>query len=157
MRRKDREVQDMSEVFDILKRCNTIRIGISGGEYPYIVPVSFGTEIKDEKINIYFHCAKQGLKIDLLNINPHVCVESDIFTKVEKTSHGITAGYESIIGFGECRFISDNDEIIHGLKLLTEHYNYSDYPLDSCKGLQHLLVGKIVLDTVSGKRNLLSN
>lgn len=30
MRRKDREVQNKTEVFDILKRCDTIRIGIPG-------------------------------------------------------------------------------------------------------------------------------
>lgn len=30
MRRKDREVQDRQEIFDILRRCDTVRIGIQG-------------------------------------------------------------------------------------------------------------------------------
>ena len=154
MRRNDREVQDRQEIFDILRRCDTIRIAIQGETYPYIIPVSFGLEIMDEKAVIYFHCAKRGLKIDLLKKNANVCVEGDIFLKVEKTAHGITARFESIIGFGKCCFIDDMDEVLHALRLLTARYGYDDYPLDRCAGLQHLLVGKIVLEDITGKRNL---
>ena len=50
MRRKDREVTDLQEIFDILLRCDTVRIGMTG---PYIVPVSFGAEIVDGKVVIY--------------------------------------------------------------------------------------------------------
>ena len=154
MRRKDREVQDITEVFDILNRCNTVRIAMYGEQYPYVVPVSFGMEIVDNKAVIYFHGAKEGLKVDLLKANPRVCVEGDIFIKVEKTAHGITARYESVIGFGECQLITDIDEIKHGLKVLLDHYGYYDYPLDRCMGISHVLIGKIVLDQITGKRNL---
>lgn len=153
-RRKDRDVENRDEIYDILKRCDTIKIAMHGDVYPYLVPVSFGAEIVQNKIVIYFHCAQQGAKLDLLRANPHVCVEGEIFLQVEKTAHGITARYESVIGFGKCAFVSDGEEIIHGLKLLTEHYGYNEYPLDRCAGLDHLLVGKIVLDEISGKKNL---
>jgi nitroimidazol reductase NimA-like FMN-containing flavoprotein (pyridoxamine 5'-phosphate oxidase superfamily) len=154
MRRKDREVHDKLDIFDILRRCDTVRIAMQGAEYPYVVPVSFGLEIVNGSAVIYFHCAQQGMKLDLLEKNSHVCVEGDIFINVEKTAHGITARSESVIGFGKCRFIKEKDEILHGLKLLTEHYGYADYPLDRCAGLQHLLVGKIVLEEITGKKNL---
>ena len=154
MRRKDREVQNHQEIWDILHRCDTIRIAIQGETHPYIVPVSFGMEIVDDKAVIYFHCAQQGLKVDLLRKNPNICVEADIFIKAEKTEHGITARYESVIGFGKCCFVSDANEIAHGLKLLTAHYGYFDYPSDKCAGLPHLLIGKILLDEITGKRNL---
>ncbi|MCR5562541.1 MAG: pyridoxamine 5'-phosphate oxidase family protein [Desulfovibrio sp.] len=154
MRRKEREVTDTTELFSILTRCDTIRIGISGEKYPYVVPVSFGAELTSGKPVIYFHCARQGLKVDLLTANPHVCVEGDIFIRTEKVPHGITTRYESFIGFGECRFVTDADEIRHGLKLLTEHYDYLDYPLERCTSVQHLLVGKIILENMTGKRNL---
>lgn len=154
MRRKEREIKSVDEIIDVLRRCDTVRIGIQGDEYPYVVPVSFGMETKDGKAVIYFHCAKQGMKIDMLRKNPKVCVEGDIFIKVEKTEHGITTRYESVIGFGECEFVSDEEEIIHGLKLLTERYGYEDYPLERCRGLQHLYVGKIIINELYGKRNL---
>ena len=154
MRRKDREVTDQKEIFDILNRCDTVRIAMQGEKYPYVVPVSFGAEMQDGKPVIYFHCARQGLKVDLLKENPAVCVEGDIFLKIEPTDHGITTRYESVIGFGESRFLTDPEEILHGLKVLTEHYGYYDYSLESCRSLQYVFVGKIVLDEITGKRNL---
>ena len=63
--------------FDVLQRCDTVRIGIQGNKYPYVVPVSFGAEWENEQIAVYFHCAKQGMKVDLIDHNPYVCVESD--------------------------------------------------------------------------------
>ena len=154
MRRKDREVLDINEIFDILTRCDTVRIGIHGEKYPYVVPVSFGAEMVDGKPVIYFHCARQGMKLGLLKANNHVCVEGDIFIKTETTAYGITTRYESVIGFGECVPVDSPDEVIHGLRLLTEHYGYSDYPLDHCRGLEHLFVGKIVIGEITGKRNM---
>lgn len=155
MRRKDREVRDYAEVFDILRRCDTIRIGMCGDGAPYVVPVSFGVEKVDGKAVVYFHCAQAGMKIDVLRLNPKVCVEGDIFIRIEPTKQGgITARYESVIGFGVCEFVSEADEVLHGLRVLCDHYGYGDFPLDSCKGLQHLLVGKITLDSLTGKRNL---
>lgn len=154
MRRKDREIHDVNEIFDILLRCDTMRIGIRGEKYPYIVPVSFGAEMVSDKPVIYFHCARQGLKLDLMNNDPHVCVEGDIFIKTETTDHGITTRYESVIGFGDCQIVSDKDEILHGLRLLTDHYGYHDYSLGRCRGVEHLFVGKIILNEITGKRNL---
>ena len=154
MRRKDREINNIDEIFDILNRCDTIRIGLHGEKYPYVVPVSFGAEMSGSKPVVDFHCARQGLKLDLLAKNPRVCVEGDIFIKTETTAHGITTRYESVIGFGECRLVEYEDEIVHGLQLLTGHYGYRDYPVERCRGVEHLFVGKIVIDEITGKRNL---
>lgn len=143
-----------AEVFDILNRCDPILIGMQGSQYPYVVPVSFGMEIVNDNAVIYFHCAQQGLKVDLLRANPNVCVEGDIFIQVEKTAHDITMRYESVIGFGECQILTDVDEIKHGLKVLLSHYGYPEYPLDRCVEISHLLVGKIALDKITGKKNL---
>lgn len=154
MRRKDREVQNNQEIFAILQRCSTVRIAMQGASYPYVIPVSFGFEVVNGKAVIYFHCARKGLKLERLEANPFVCVESDRFLGVEKTAHGLTARYESVIGFGTCRFVHKESEVLHGLKLLTEHYGWQNEPVERCGGLQHLLVGKIVLDEIYGKRNL---
>ena len=154
MRRKDREVQSLEEKFDILNRCDTVRVAFRGEEYPYIVPVSFGAELKDGQVTVYFHCAREGLKLNLLRMDPHVCLEGDIFIRTETTDHGITTRYESVIGFGECTIVEDEQEIRHGLRLLTEHYGYFNYSLDRCRSLPHLFVLKAVLKEITGKRNL---
>lgn len=154
MRRKDREIETRDEIFNILKRCSTVRIGMNCGKYPYVVPVSFGMEELNDKAVIYFHCAQQGMKVDLLKQNPSVCIEGDNFIGTEVMEDGITTRYESVIGFGECRFIADTEEIRHGIRLLVDHYGYVDYPIDRCKGMEHMLMGKIVLDEIYGKKNV---
>ena len=154
MRRKDREVTDAQEINAILKRCDTVRIGISDGEYPYVVPVSFGVEISDGSPIIYFHCARQGHKLELLGERKPVSVEADTFFKVQKTKIGITTRYESVMGTGICERVRDPDEVLKGLRLLLEHYGQSDYPLDRCRGLEHLFVYRIVLHELTGKQNL---
>ena len=154
MRRAEREITDKQEIFDVLRRCDTLRIAMQDEAAPYIVPVSFGLEIVDGQAVVYFHCAQAGHKLDLMRAHPRVCVEGDVYLGVERTAHGITTRYESVIGTGVCCFLSAPDDILHGLKLLTEHYGYFDYPLERCAGLAHLLVGRIALDEISGKRNL---
>lgn len=154
MRRTDREVKDRNEVLDILNRCETVRIAMRGERYPYVVPVSFGMEEADGQTVLYFHCAKEGRKLDLLKADPSVCVEADLYTRAERTEKGITYRYESVIGFGECSFVSDPDEAMHGLRVLLAHYNALDFPVETCGALTHVFIGKIVLHEITGKRNL---
>ena len=103
MLRKKREVTAPDEITDIIRRSTTLRVGFYGEEYPYVVPVSFGFEIRDGKPVFYFHGAKIGCKLDLLGKDDRVCAESDIFLGVTPTQRGITTLYESFIAFGRGR------------------------------------------------------
>ncbi|CCK84604.1 5-NITROIMIDAZOLE ANTIBIOTIC RESISTANCE PROTEIN [Lactobacillus equicursoris 66c] len=154
MRRKDREVTDQDEIFDILKRCQTLRLSMNNGQYPYTVPVSFAAEKIDGKVVIYFHGAKEGTKVDLLRSNPNVCVEGDIFHQAVAVSHSYTVRYESVIGFGQSELINDKTETLHALKLIMDHYGFHDDLDENNPGLNYLLAGKIVLEQLTGKRNL---
>ena len=154
MRRNDREVRDIDEIFDILCRCDTIRIAMQGEDGPYIVPVSFGAERAGERVVVYFHCAREGKKVDMIRACPRVAVEADRFIRIEMTDHGVTTRYESVVGRGTCEFPEDGDEIVHGLRVLLEHYGYLDYDLCRCRPVSSLRVGRIVLDEITGKRNM---
>ena len=48
-----------------------------------MVPVSFGLDLNGEKPVVYFHCARKGMKVDLLAYDKRVCVEGDIFLDYE--------------------------------------------------------------------------
>ena len=153
MNRKEREVTDFTEITDILERCNTIRLGLVNQGNSYVVPVSFGLDIVENKVVIYFHGAGAGLKAECISQNNQVCIEADIFYKVEPTKTGITARYESVIGTGIINKV-DGEEKIYGLRKLVEHYGFDDYPIERCKGLNNTDVYKIVLTELTGKRNL---
>lgn len=153
MRRKDREITDKAELLDILRRCDTVRLGMVSEGMPYVVPLSFGYEEVEGQVVIYIHCAPVGRKIKALQESPTVCVEADLFSCYETTPRGITARYESIIGFGTARRV-EGEEKLHALRRLLEHCGYADYPLSDCAYLAHTAVFSIALHSLSGKRNL---
>lgn len=155
MRRDDREVVSIEEIFDILQRCDTIHIAMNDDGAPYIIPMTFGAELKDGKITIYFHCANEGKKLTLIEKDPMVGVECALYYQVEKTDDGaITARYESVIGSGKAEKITEREEKVASLKVMLEHYRESGFPASSCKGLPLVECYKIELDKVSGKRNM---
>ena len=150
MRRNDREVTDFTEITDILRRSDTMRLGLHNEPYPYVVPLSFGFEARDGKITLYFHGAMEGLKHDLIHQNPLVCVESDMLHKYTTVGNHLTAEYESFIGFGKAQRIT-GDEALKGIGLLLTHCGFDDFEYDRAS-LDVTWVYKIELDSFTGKR-----
>ena len=154
MRRKDREIAEPAEALEVLRRCETLRVGMLNEGWPYVVPVSFALEEeKPGQIALYFHSAAAGRKVEALAQNARVCIEGDIFYKNEQVPMGITARYESVIGFGTAMRV-EGEEKLHGLRLLVDRYGYPNYPVATCHGLSHTIVYKVELSSLSGKRNL---
>lgn len=152
MLRKDREITDPAEILAVLRRCDTVRLGLRGEEYPYVVPVSFGLAEEDGRPVLYFHGARAGLKTALLKARPEVCVEADRLLRYERTAHGITARCESVIGFGRAVPV-EGAEKLAGLRAINEHCGFPDYPVESCASLAGTAVYKIALVSLTGKRN----
>ena len=71
----------------------------------------------------------------MLDADGRVCVEGDIFLGYEVEAHGITTRYESVIGFGKCKVVEGDKEILDGLRLICEHCGFKNVPLDTCWGL----------------------
>lgn len=150
MRRSDREITDFEEISDVLDGCQTIRLGLHDEKYPYVVPLSFGWEAVDNRVYIYFHCAKEGKKVDLIAKNNAVCVECDILNRYVKTEKSVTADYLSVICFGRAEKVR-GEEAEHGLKLLLEHCGQVGSPRD-CLLSGMVAVYKITVDEITGKK-----
>ena len=151
MRRTDREITDFNELANILRRADTIRLGLHGDPYPYVVPLSFGFEALEGRVALYFHGAVEGLKHELIARDCHVCVETDIFHGYAETPGGITTAYESFIGFGICARVM-GDEAAHGIDLLLEHCGCAGYQYDPNE-LARTGVYRIALEGFTGKKN----
>lgn len=123
MRRKDREITDAAVIEDIISRCTCCRLGFYDGEEVYIVPLNFGYEVIDHSYVLYFHGAKEGRKIDLIQKNPRVGFEMDTNYKLKKAdiACGHSARFESIVGNGVVSMVSETDEKRRGLSLLMDH------------------------------------
>ncbi len=151
MRKKEREITEFSEKMELLERCNTIRLGLRGKEFPYVVPLSFGYETQGETVRLYFHGAKEGLKHELIALDPHVCIEADIFHNYARTTHSVTTEYESLIGFGLIREVHA-DEAAHGLDLLLQHCGYPEFSGADCIARGITKVYCVTLQELTGKR-----
>ena len=156
MRKPEREIKSLEEIAEVLSRCDTIRIGMNDKDAPYIVPVSFGFEIFNGKIAVYFHGAKEGRKAELLKNLPRVCVEADLCHGfVNNGRGGYTCDYESIIGTGMVELL-DGTDAEKGIRLLLEHCGIQE---EACPqdAMAMTAVNRIVLDEVSGKHRNLTN
>ncbi len=69
MRRTDREVKDTAEIMKIIEKCDVCRLGLSDGNVPYVVPMNYGYEYSDGKLTLYFHGAKEGKKLQIIQNN----------------------------------------------------------------------------------------
>jgi hypothetical protein len=151
MRKADREIKSFDEIVDVMSRCDTIRIGINDAGVPYIVPVSFGYEVLEGKLAVYFHGAKAGRKAELLKSLPRVCVEADLCHGfVSNGNNGYTCDFESLIGYGTIELL-EGEEADKGIRLLMEHCGIQ---ADDCppEAMAVTAVNRVVLDEIAGKR-----
>lgn len=104
MRRKDR-AQGEAENFALLAKAEYGVLALAEGRQPYAVPLSF--VLMDGAL--YFHCAREGRKVDAIAANSRGC-----FTVVGATKPvydgGFSTYYESVMVFGRVTPVDENDE-----------------------------------------------
>ena len=116
MRRIEKEISNKEELTDILKNGKYTTISLSKENEPYIVTLSYGYDI--DKHALYFHCAKEGQKIDFIKFNPNVCG-----TVIEENGYidGCGQAFRSVIYRGRMEIIETLEEKKKGLDILINH------------------------------------
>lgn len=156
MRRTDREITDINQITEVIKSCSCCRVGFNDDGEVYIVPLNFGFELKDSKIIFYFHGAKEGRKIGLIENSPQAGFELDTNHRIyslhdDGTACNYTASFKSVIGTGKVGIVSDCEEKMHGLGLLMEQSTGKrDWAFDD-KMLNSVAVFKLEADKFSCK------
>ena len=120
MRRKDREIKDIEEMIKILDKCKTAHIAMVDKGMPYVVPLSYGYELKEGQLTLYFHSAKEGRKLDVLRENPNVCFEISCEGEAIHAEVPCNSGYyySCIIGNGQAVFVEEASEKCGGLAVM---------------------------------------
>lgn len=125
MRKSDREVTEPAEKLAVLLRCDFMTLALAEEEAPYALPLNFGAEVRGGVLYLYFHCAREGKKLDLLRAAPKVGFSAAhllrIFNKGVAPC-GYTTDYESICGWGVARILQTDAEREHALRVLMAHY-----------------------------------
>lgn len=124
MRRRDREVKDTGRVLEILRECDCCRVALNDGGWPYIVPLSYGFEFDGGALRLYFHCAKQGKKLELMARDGRAAFELDCGHALERGEAACDYSYfySSVMGRGTLSAVSDPAEREAALRLIMEHY-----------------------------------
>ncbi|MCD7781704.1 MAG: pyridoxamine 5'-phosphate oxidase family protein [Methanosphaera sp.] len=150
MRKKEYELTDIDEIKELVDNAEIMHIGINNGEYPVVEPLSYGYEIIDKTIVLYFHGSYEGFRYELLKKDNHVCVT--INSNVSYVHDNPTANFDSIVGYGEAVEIEkDTDERVKAMELILKNYGMEDvkFPPEAFNGPS---VFKIVLDNYQAKR-----
>jgi uncharacterized protein len=153
MRRKDREVTTIEGIRSIIAKCKLCHLAMVDNGLPYVIPMNFGYELKDKTLNLYFHSAKSGRKIEILHKNNSVCFEMAVEGKLGEVEDPCNAGYfyESILGFGNVEFIEDNPEKCRALSLLMKQQADRDFTFTE-KQASSVCVFKVISTDFSGKK-----
>ena len=150
MLKKDREITDIDEIEEIIRKAITCRIGLVDGGEPYVVPVCFGYE----RNALYFHGAAEGRKVELIKRNNRVCFEIDTDVEPAKAEKacGWTMKYRSIIGMGRAKILESEEEKSHGLGLIMKQYGGSDSSFPKTT-LAKTLVVRIDIGSMTGRKS----
>ena len=150
MRRKDKQINDIAAIEDILSNATVCRLALCENNQPYVVPLCFG--YKDN--TLYFHCAEQGKKLDILRKNNNVCFEVDIDHELTKADQPCNWGmkYKSVIGFGKAVFIENIESKRKALDIIMQQYSKNPFEYPD-KAITNTTVIKVEIETITAKQS----
>ncbi|MCF8104586.1 MAG: pyridoxamine 5'-phosphate oxidase family protein [Desulfohalobiaceae bacterium] len=151
MRRKEKEIRDKAEMQTVLEQGRICRLGLLNGNRPYIVPMNYGYADNC----LYFHSAKEGMKVELLKKDTLVCFEVDCKQRLVKgdTGCGWTMHYQSVIGYGRVEFLETRQDKKNGLRWVMAQYAPGkswDFP---DRKLDQTLVFRLSIEEMTGKKS----
>ncbi|MCG6893446.1 MAG: pyridoxamine 5'-phosphate oxidase family protein [Desulfobacteraceae bacterium] len=150
MRKKEKEIEDLETIEEIIRRSPVCRLGMCDGDSPYVVPVNFG--YRERKI--FIHSALEGRKIDVLRRNSRVCAvfETDCEVLPARDACDWSVRYRCVIAFGTAVLVSDPLQKRAGLDVLMAHYARGrfDYPDEK---LERTAMIRVDVEEMTGKQS----
>ena len=134
----------------VIEKAQVCRLGLCEGGQPYIVPLCFGYEDR----NLYFHCAAEGKKLDILRRNDKVCFEIDVAGEVVEADEACKFGfsYQSVIGLGRGSIVLDAKSKRRALDVIMQHYAEGEFSY-SAEAVDGIVVIRVEIDDMTGKES----
>ncbi|EJE7233924.1 pyridoxamine 5'-phosphate oxidase family protein [Clostridium sporogenes] len=130
MRRKEREIKDINEIFQVIENCSAVHVGMVDEGKPYVVALNFGYDREGDDLILYLHSAMEGRKMDILRKNPAVYFQMDCVNELIKTTPETPCAYswrfDSVMGSGNVEFIEDETGKSHALTRILQHLDKTD-------------------------------
>ncbi len=150
-RKPKREFTDLAEMEEVLAKARIMRLGLTNGEWPYVVPVNFAYEPGA----IWFHSSLAGFKMELMAANPKVCfeVEDEWSLVTGEKPCDYSSRFRSIIGFGEAEVVQDQARKAHGLDLIMRSHGWTGELAYPPEILDRAAVVRIAISAMTGKKH----
>ena len=152
IRRKDKAITDIREMRKILRTAQYVTLAMCSNDEPYLVSLSHGYD--EERNCIYFHCAKEGKKIDILKANNLVWGQAIV-------DHGYVQGacdhlYATTQFRGRVTFVEDIEDKEHALRVMIESLDDNAEEIIekqlTPESIQRVTIGRVDIDYLSGKK-----
>ena len=153
MRRNEKEITDIIEIEAVISSADVCRIAMANDNIPYMVTMNFGYVSGVEK-RLYFHCAREGRKLEMIRKNNYVCFEFDTNHNLYKNTTACDFGmnYRSVVGYGKMIVITDDQEKRAGLDAIMSQYSKEkDYTFRQTS-LDKMLLLRLDVLTMTGKK-----
>ncbi len=152
IRRKEKAIENKEEIIAIIQKAQYVTVAMSVKDEPYLVTLSHGYDV--ENYCIYFHCASEGKKIEILKENPIVWGQALI-------DNGYVQGacdhlYATAQFRGRVTFVKDFEEKEHALKIMIHGIDSNPEKLIeeqvTEKSVKRVSIGRIDIEYMSGKK-----
>jgi nitroimidazol reductase NimA-like FMN-containing flavoprotein (pyridoxamine 5'-phosphate oxidase superfamily) len=151
MRRRKNEITDPAQLPEIIRKSPVMRLALCLDGAPYVIPLSHGYDGE----HIYFHCAPEGLKTDILAQNPRVCCLFEAQAELRRKGDSPCDwgfDYATVIVHGLAARVEDPEAKLAALQIITENYA-KDAPRVPEKKLGGVDVWKIEVLEMTGKKS----
>ena len=153
MRRSDREIKNIEDILAVMRQCDVCRLALNDDGYPYIVPLNFGFTEDDGKIELFFHSAAEGHKLDLIRKDARAAFEMDTEHRLQyfEDKGYCTYDYASVMGKGWITILPDEEKPA-ALRTIMDHYHSGENAYFNPAAMPRTTVYKLTVEEITGKR-----
>ena len=130
--KRERQVTDKAQILHILDTAKVLNLGLSVNDEPYVVPMTYGYTMIDDKLTLYLHSAVKGKKLDMVQANPKVFFSMDCdrmpFEGRVPCQYGMV--YSSIMGRGTATLVDDVEEKKRAMSILMKTQTGKDFTFE---------------------------
>jgi nitroimidazol reductase NimA-like FMN-containing flavoprotein (pyridoxamine 5'-phosphate oxidase superfamily) len=116
---RDKASYDRETVHRILDTAPFVSVAFVQDGAPVVVPMIHG---RDDEI-VYLHGARKARVVKLLEHSAQVCLNATLIDGIvlARSAFNSSMNYRSATVFGTPRLVEDNEEKIHGMRVISEH------------------------------------
>ena len=153
MRRSEKEIKDLDVIKVILRSARYVTLALCRDNQPYLVTLSHGYD--GEKNCLYFHCADQGKKLDILKVNNGVWGQAivDLGYVQGKCDHL----YQSVHFRGEVFFLEKNRDKKTALEVMIRQLEKNPGKVMAeqlgATSIRRVVIGRVDIKELWGKQS----